>query len=178
MTPANEKPLMRWALYALLAALPAAAHAEAPLAVASLWQALGFSKSEQFLEPDQAFAFSADALDSGTVVARWQIARDYYLYRDKFSFRVIDQPEVSLGEPVFPPGGAVKQDEYFGVMVVYFNQVDVTVPITRKDPAVKRIRLEASYQGCAEAGFCYAPMTKTVELALPPGDAVAPAAAK
>ena len=147
--------------------------------MASLWQTLGFSKSEQtFLDPDKAFAFSADVIDAGTVVARWQIAKDYYLYRDKFSFRVLDDAKVKLGEPVFPPGGAVKQDEYFGVMVVYFDHVDVTLPITRQDPAIKRVKIEATYQGCAEAGFCYSPMNKTVELDLPPGDAVAPAAAK
>lgn len=177
--PVTRAAIRRWGLWLLLAALPVSSHAEGRIEVASLWQALGFSKSEQsFLEPDKAFAFSADVIDPGTVVARWQIAKDYYLYRDKISFRVSDGPGVSLGEPVFPPGGAIKQDEYFGVMVVYFDHVDVTVPVTRKDPTVKRLKLEASYQGCAEAGFCYAPMTKTVDLVLPPGEAVAPAASK
>lgn len=167
-----------WPLFLLLV-LPLSCQAEGAWTLASVWETLGLSKSQpSFLDPDKAFVFTADVIDEGTIVTRWQIAKDYYLYRDKFAFSIVDGSDVSLGEPIFPSGGTIKQDEYFGVMVVYYDHVDVTVPLARKDPSIRRVKMQASYQGCAEAGFCYPPLTKTVELELPPADAVTPAASK
>jgi thiol:disulfide interchange protein len=162
-----------------VAAFPFCAATADPVKSASLWQDLGFAKVQQpFLEPDKAFVFSAEVTDPGTVVAHWTIAKDYYLYRDKFAFRIVEGAGVSVGEPVFPSGGAVKQDQYFGVMVVYYDHADVSVPLARKDPSVRHVKLEAFYQGCAEEGFCYSPMSKTVELDLPPLEAAEPAATR
>lgn len=141
---------------------------------AKLGAGLGFNNpANKFLEPDQAYALTVEAVDGRTLVARWQVAKDYYLYRDKFTFRLVnDMGDVQLGAPQFPPAEP-KTDETMGKTWVYHDQVAVTIPLQRTTVASAEIHLEAGYQGCAEAGFCYPPMTKTVSLDLPAATATA-----
>ena len=47
---------------------------------------LGAQDSEDLLEPDQAFAFSAQAISPEKIAVTWNIAPGYYMYLDKFSF--------------------------------------------------------------------------------------------
>ena len=135
---------------------------------AKLGAGLGLNNpANTFLEPDRAYALTVEAVDGHTLVARWQIAKDYYLYRDKFAFRLVnDMGDVQLGAPQFPPAEP-KTDEAMGKTWVYHDQVAVAIPMQRTTGAPAEIHLEAKYQGCAEAGFCYPPMTKTVFLDLP-----------
>jgi thiol:disulfide interchange protein DsbD len=46
----------------------------------------GLVRAEEPLPPEQAFHFSARAIDAKTIEARWQITDQYYMYRDKFKF--------------------------------------------------------------------------------------------
>ncbi|HHC73092.1 MAG TPA: protein-disulfide reductase DsbD [Thiotrichales bacterium] len=154
------------------AAPPPASPASATLG--ALGGSLGLADAaEEFLDPDQAFVFSVEAIDARTVVARWQIADGYYLYRDKFRFRLVEAPEgVSLGTPELPPG-ETKEDELFGRVQVFHRQAEARLPLL--GPAAGgRVVIEAVYQGCAEAGLCYPPQTKRTTLSLPEG-ASAPA---
>jgi thiol:disulfide interchange protein DsbD len=121
--------------------------------------------ANEILEPDKAFTFNYEVVDGKTVIARWDIADGYYLYRDRFKFD-IKESNVTLGNIVFPEGKK-KHDEYFGEMEVYFNKVDATLSLQRKNTAPEKITLTVGYQGCKENSICYAPMSKTVELSLP-----------
>ncbi|MEO6696587.1 MAG: protein-disulfide reductase DsbD [Gammaproteobacteria bacterium] len=157
----------------LTLSLPAAvSESKAPSGVSQFLNKLGAglglnNLANSFLEPDKAFAVAVETKDGNTLVARWQIAKDYYLYRDKFAFRLVnDMGEVQLGAPQFPPAEP-KTDETMGKTWVYHDQVAVTVPLQRSTGAPAEIHLEVKYQGCAEAGFCYPPITKTVSLELP-----------
>ena len=58
---------------------------------------------QELLEPDQAFALSVRVLDAETIEAKWKIAKDYYLYRDKFKFESLD-PALVLKPAVIPAG--------------------------------------------------------------------------
>ena len=138
----------------------------------NLGEGLGIDASgeDEFLDPDVAFVLSA-AAGPGTVEARWDIAEGYYLYRDKFRFQAADGSGVTLGEAGFPKG-KVKDDEYFGRMEVYYGSVAALVPVSRADRAGPAagggpVDVDVTYQGCAEAGLCYPPITKTVSLFLP-----------
>ncbi|MDO9371204.1 MAG: protein-disulfide reductase DsbD [Gammaproteobacteria bacterium] len=125
------------------------------------------SNSEQtFLEVDDAFVFSAEMADGNTVVAHWNIADGYYMYRDKFRFNLVNSPDVSLGAAQFPPS-ETKQDENFGKVEIYHRTVAITLPLARNSTVPASINLHVTYQGCAEAGFCYPPTNKTVTLHLP-----------
>ena len=120
---------------------------------------------DEFLDPDVAFVLSAAAAGPDAIETRWQIAEGYYLYRDKFRFRAADGSGASLGEAGFPKG-KIKDDQYFGPMEVYYDTVAAFVPVARAANTAA-IDVDVTYQGCAEAGLCYPPITKTVSLLFP-----------
>ena len=126
---------------------------------------IGTSGQDEFLDPDAAFVLSAAAAGPDAIEARWDIEEGYYLYRDKFRFQVADTTGASLGEAGFP-AGRMKDDEYFGPMEVYYGSVAALVPVVRAAGS-SVIDVDVTYQGCADAGLCYPPITKTVSLLLP-----------
>ena len=126
---------------------------------------IGDSNEDEFLDPDIAFVLSAGAAGPDAIEARWDIAEGYYLYRQKFRFKALDGSGASLGEADFPPG-QVKDDEYFGPMEVYYDSVAAVVPVASA-AAGGPLDVDITYQGCADAGLCYPPITKTVSLLVP-----------
>lgn len=123
------------------------------------------------LPPEQAFGFEAIAGDGNTLLLRFTPARGYYLYRDKTTLRLDDaagQAGIALGTPRWPKGVA-HRDEHFGDVVVFFDQIEVPVPLQRQQAGAATVRLTAGFQGCQTDGICYPPMTRSVNVALPPG---------
>ena len=120
---------------------------------------------DDFLPPEQAFIFSASAESPERVRLSWVIAPGYYLYRDRIKASS-EAATPSVGAPVFPEG-QVKSDEYFGKQVVYHNELLVALPVTRSGGGALTLPLSVTYQGCAEAGLCYPPVTRTVSVLLP-----------
>ncbi|MCU0977361.1 MAG: protein-disulfide reductase DsbD [Steroidobacteraceae bacterium] len=134
----------------------------------------GVSQDDEFLHPDEAFQLSADAHGGDAVALRWVIADGYYLYRHRMAARSED-PGVTVGELSLPPGKP-KTDEFFGEIQAYYQQAEVLVPVSRA-PGADAFSLKVTYQGCADAGLCYPPITKTVNVALPPAGTPAPSIA-
>jgi len=123
---------------------------------------------EQQVPPlvEDAFQFSADVENTQTLLARWQVMEGNYLYRDKLSFEILDNNQVSLGEFTLPAGDN-KQDEFFGLVQVYHHDVDFSLPLSRPQ-AAQSFTLKAKFQGCSETfGICYPPSEQTVSLSLP-----------
>jgi thiol:disulfide interchange protein len=127
------------------------------------------------LPQDQAFAFEAIAGDGGTILMRFTPAPGYYLYRDRSSFR-LEADGIRAGAPRWPRG-VQHHDEHFGDVVVYFDQVDVPLPLHRTRPEPREATLTATFQGCQDEGICYPPMTRSVRLSLPGGPVTAAVAA-
>jgi len=131
------------------------------------------------LPPEQAFKFSLRAVDAGMVEAHWKIEPGYYLYRDKFKFAIKpDQAAAAkLGTPSFPPG-KVKDDEFFGKVETYRDEVVIPIPI-EASAASNALTLIGTAQGCADLGVCYPPLDQqaTVQL-IAASVANTPAAAK
>ncbi|MBJ6982315.1 protein-disulfide reductase DsbD [Luteimonas sp. MC1572] len=121
----------------------------------------------------QAFGFEAIAGDGNTVLMRFTPAPGYYLYRDRSSFR-LEADGITAAAPRWPRGVS-HHDEHFGDVVVYFDQVDVPLPLLRRHGEARQATLTATFQGCQNDGICYPPMTRSVRLALPAGT-VTPAA--
>ena len=133
------------------------------------------SKKKEFLPDDQVF-FPNILVENGYIQANWEIEEGYYLYREKFGFAVTSGEGVTLQDTISPPGKK-KFDEAFGDIEAYYNAVTIKVPYTRTVNKSQNIDLEVKYQGCAEAGFCYPPITKVFTLTIPEFDepAVIPA---
>ncbi len=157
--------------------LPATATGNAATArLSALGQSLGAAPTahdpNEPLDPDRAFVFTLEVIDGTTLRARWSIAPDYYLYRDKIAFRS-DDPSVRIGALKLPPGEK-KQDEFFGEIEAYYGEVDVTVPLVRSRGDARDVSFEVRYQGCAEKlGICYPPIKKQFLLSLPATDQTA-----
>jgi len=121
------------------------------------------ANNEDFLPPEKAFRLTATALGSDRVQLDWVIAPGYYLYRDRI--KIADDAGL-IGKAQFPEG-QVKQDEYFGRQVVYHQELKATVPLLKPANGAVSLPLHVTYQGCAEAGLCYPPITQALNIAFP-----------
>ena len=132
----------------LLLVLMAAGHAQA---------------QEDFLDPEDAFVFSAAMAAPDRLDVHFKVAPDYYMYRDRFDFVLEPDADAALlGQAVFP-SGLVKYDPTFDEnMEVYYEQYTVQVPV--QAGATQPLALTITSQGCADAGLCYPPMDQVVTL--------------
>ena len=117
------------------------------------------SNDTDFLPPDAAFRVSART-EGNIVRVRWVIADKYYLYRQKIDIKA-ESPDLNVAAPVLPKG-TLKNDAYFGAQEIYQQQVEATVAYTRYDGGAHPLQIKVTYQGCAEAGLCYPPITKVI----------------
>ena len=120
---------------------------------AGLFDAPGRS---QFVPADRAFVFDFQQ-NQHDLNLSWQVKDGYYLYRKQIS---ITPSQADIAEVKLPPG-VWHEDEFYGKSEIYRKQL--TVPIT-VNQAKSGATLTVTYQGCADAGFCYPPETKTVPL--------------
>jgi len=121
--------------------------------------------AQEFLDPAVAFKPSARALDGQTIEVSYEIAKGYYLYRDKFRV-VIDGDAATAGTPAMPKGKE-KDDDNFGKVEVYYKGVTFRVLVERNASGALPLTLKLTSQGCADAGVCYPPQTQNVMLTLP-----------
>ena len=128
----------------------------------ALWDAA--AKSDNFLPPDQAFRLAASPDGENRVRLSWAIAKGYYLYQARLKFAT-SSPGITLGKPELPAGDT-KNDEYFGKQVVYHTDLIAHIAVTRTAAAGNQMALAVTYQGCAEAGLCYPPITKQFTISL------------
>lgn len=118
------------------------------------------NNSADFLPVREAFKLSLISSSSESVKLRFVAAEGYYLYRHRFSFSS-EPAEVSLDQAVLPAGQA-KHDEYFGDVEVYYEVLDVEVPVSNPDN--RPFNLSVNYQGCADKGLCYPPETEVLAI--------------
>ncbi len=121
---------------------------------------------DALLQPDQAFEFFASVKDDHTVHVNWRIADGYYLYREKVQLELINADGVKLGSYDIPRG-TPKQDEAFGQVEIFHNELGFDLPLIRSSQSAQTVTLQAKYQGCADRGVCYPPMSKKIDLPLP-----------
>ncbi|HSU64079.1 MAG TPA: protein-disulfide reductase DsbD [Burkholderiales bacterium] len=128
------------------------------------------ASTDNLLEPEAAFRFSAYALEGSAIEVAFAIAEGYYLYRDRFRFSAEGNRGVRLGAPQFPPGLKHK-DEFFGEVETYRRELRIRIPVEGDG----RFDLKVVSQGCADAGVCYVPMESKLSLRLDgSGGAAAP----
>ncbi|HDU5575685.1 protein-disulfide reductase DsbD [Klebsiella aerogenes] len=122
-------------------------------ASAGLFDAPGRSS---FVPADRAFAFDFQQ-NQHDLNLSWRIKDGYYLYRKQVTLTTKD---AAIVEPSLPPG-EWHEDEFYGKSEIYRQRLTLPITLTQ---AGKAATLTVTYQGCADAGFCYPPETKVVPL--------------
>jgi thiol:disulfide interchange protein DsbD len=159
-------------------ALATAEVRDRPLAsAAGLNQALGLGSEDDILQPEDAFRFDADVAAPDRIQLLWGIADGTYLYKDKLHIALEGAEDVALGEYRWPEP-EIKKDSILpdgstGDVAVYHRAIDLSVPLLRRSAEPTQVTLVARYQGCAERGLCYPPITKRLTLDLPARSQVA-----
>ena len=122
-------------------------------AFAGLFDATGRSS---FVPADQAFIFDFQQ-HQHDLTLNWQVKEGYYLYRQQIH---VTPAQATIGKLTLPKG-EMHEDEFYGKTEIYRQRLNLPLDI---NAAAKGATLTVTYQGCADAGFCYPPETKVVPL--------------
>lgn len=121
------------------------------------------SGQDEFLPVDQAYQLDLLFSDGGAS-AVFQIAPEYYLYRDKLKVLLIKDGEKST-LPLNLEQGEVIWDDYFEKDTeVYRWQLEVPLALSAGLTAGQPAQIQVHYQGCADAGLCYPPQVRNFSL--------------
>ncbi|PTY36716.1 hypothetical protein BGP77_05350 [Saccharospirillum sp. MSK14-1] len=122
-----------------------------------LMMVASLAQATDFLPVDDAFQLTVER-QGESLRLHWQIADDYYLYRDQH--RVLPSDGAELGSVQLSPGAVEKYDPTFDQqMVVYYNSMTAVYPVQNDGGEI-----EVVYQGCADAGLCYPPQKRRFDL--------------
>jgi thiol:disulfide interchange protein DsbD len=134
----------------------------------SLTAAFSGNEEPEFLSPEEAFQLEVGRRPDGNLEARFNVAPQYYLYRDKIRFSVTAPAGVTVTGLDLPQADE-KDDPNFGKTYVYHKPFKVGVRLVGLDASAKTLKLAATYQGCSEKGICYPPqdVDVAVDLAAP-----------
>jgi thioredoxin:protein disulfide reductase len=126
--------------------------------------AIDTSATGDLLPVGEVFTMNARFDKPNELTVAWQIAPDYYLYRDKLTFAAAGR--ISLGTPTLP-AGVPHTDDNFGAVEVFYDYVEIKVPFARASPDAIDVELTADFQGCKENSVCYPPGEQIMSLVLP-----------
>jgi thiol:disulfide interchange protein DsbD len=125
----------------------------------------GPGPKDEPLPVEQAFRYRTELEDPFTLKVVWTITPGYYLYRHTLG-ATTTATAAQLGPPRLPPGEP-KLDEEYGNTLVFYDEVTMTVPLTRSGPAALDMPLTIRFQGCKEDSICYPPQAVATTIALP-----------
>jgi thiol:disulfide interchange protein len=123
----------------------------APVAVSNPFADVGARPGAPLVASD-AFMPDPAIWRDGVLHIGIRVAPHHYLYQHAFE---LVQPAVT----VVLDGGEAHHDEHFGDVVIYRHQLHVATPLKTAPEAVT-----VRYQGCADAGICYPPQTRTLNV--------------
>lgn len=132
------------------------------------------------LSPEVAFIPTVQEVTGDAIVIGFEVADKYYLYRDKMSFKIEESErsladnlgtEPSLASPIYQ-SATIIEDDYFGEQSVFRHSTLVTLPYNAGNKSGS-INLAVKYQGCADIGLCYPPITSLLQVDLPAGESAA-----
>lgn len=124
-----------------------------------------FFAGDALLPVDQAFQFETIALSANQLMARFTMAPNIYLYKDQIQLTSFTDGVV-LGQAVFPQAQR-KDDPEFGMVDVFYDVVEIEIPIKRTLANVGTLEIEAAFQGCEDGKVCYPPTAQLVSVDLP-----------
>lgn len=125
----------------------------------------GGGPKDEPLPVEQAFRYRTEMVDPFTLSVTWTITPGYYLYRHTLGATTTSDA-AQLGPPALPPGEP-KVDEEYGNTLVFYDEVTMTVPLTRSGPAPQDLPVTIRFQGCKEDSICYPPQAVATTIGLP-----------
>ena len=126
----------------------------------------GNAVNDEFLPVDEAFRLSHITSSADEIKLLWNIEPGYYLYKKRVKV-ASDLDAVTLGD-IELPAGKMEHDEFFGDVEIFEDILEITVPV---NSTTTSFQIDVGYQGCAHAGLCYPPITKTLDILLPTANA-------
>ena len=96
-------------------------------------QRLGTStdqNEQELLPPDQAFKLTVSVRDENTLIAQFEPAKNYYLYKDKVAFKPQATSETSI-ERISLAQGELKGDLTFGQVEVFHRPFEALISLKR-----------------------------------------------
>lgn len=108
----------------------------------------------EFLPVEKAFVFTVEAASDNSIVAKWEIAEGYHLYKNKFEFSLGNE-DYQINELNLPKGKMIL-DKTFGDQESYSGKMAVNIKLKSINETGK-VTLNTKYQGCSEKGLCYPP---------------------
>jgi thiol:disulfide interchange protein DsbD len=127
-----------------------------------------FTSNPDFLPVHEAFVVSVTGTPD-SVRIRIVAAPGYYLYKSKLSFQTQGNEVVS--GPAVLPAGELKEDPYFGNVVVYHGTMEARLPVQNHGPT--GFDVQVGFQGCAEKGLCYPPDKEIIHIGSDAGNIAA-----
>ncbi|MCP4875002.1 MAG: protein-disulfide reductase DsbD [Gammaproteobacteria bacterium] len=133
------------------------------------------AQDEELLPPEEAFNLSA-WVEGDQLVAEYQIAPGYYMYRERFDFKVESSDAPARFDVAQIPDGKIKQDEFFGAMETYRDSVRIVLPLIFDGPSASSLQVKAISQGCADIGVCYPPQKQALAVDMASNARITPVA--
>lgn len=127
---------------------------------------VGPLQAQTFLPPEKAFQAQVSQSGPHALQVDFTLARGVYLYRERLEARL---DAGSGASPLMlkwdlPPGQSKHDPTFDKVLEVYHGDVSGTVAVP--DSLHGEHELTVVYQGCADAGLCYPPQKKRVQVKL------------
>ena len=130
------------------------------------------AQQDELLPPEKAFSLQA-WVEGDKVIAKYDIAPGYYMYRDAFQFDMESDGAV-FAEPNVPDG-KIKHDEFFGDVEIYRDSIAITLPLEYMSGTKPvAINIKTAGQGCADIGVCYPPLYQSLVMNLSDSAKVSP----
>ncbi|MDH3218166.1 MAG: protein-disulfide reductase DsbD [Gammaproteobacteria bacterium] len=133
------------------------------------------AQDDELLPPEEAFALTA-RVEGDALVAEYRIAPGYYMYRERFEFRIESSDAPARFGVAVIPDGEIKIDEFFGKMETYRDKVTIKLPIIYENAAASRLEVKAVSQGCADIGVCYPPLKQSLAVDIASSATILPSA--
>lgn len=117
---------------------------------------LNLFSDPEFLPPEQAFPVTTE-LEGKQFNATFNTPKGYYLYKHRI---YLIQDGQTYWPQSYSKSGIQKQDENFGEVEVFYQDLSLSFELSKLSPTSASFH----YQGCAEAGLCYAPQKINIDL--------------
>jgi len=128
-----------------------------------------FSQANASLLPaNEAFQLNAHVAENN-VELTWSISDGYFIVKD--SVEISTAAPSQLGNAIFPQATPTV-DAFLGNINIYRGEQSVVLPISSENTS--DLALTVVFDGCADLGICYPPITKNIALSTPVKEQVLP----